>query len=146
MTELPTKKLQWKWVWISLGMYVVFYFLPLSLLPGGWLSGRTVTTTSAMVISSWMFAGIVVISGLAGYLSEEVTIREPAIAALLLMILWLAAEQVSLNDAMHLSGATIAMIALVLALMGLLALGGAAIGERIQRAGKKQDEGKLPQE
>lgn len=40
MSELSStpNKFQWKWVWISLLMYVVFYFFPLTLVPGGRLS------------------------------------------------------------------------------------------------------------
>jgi hypothetical protein len=71
-----TKKLQWKWVGITLLLYVVFYPSPIFI--AHYILGSKV----AMFFSgAWLFAGIIIIAAIAGYLSEAVTLWEPAIAA-----------------------------------------------------------------
>ena len=62
------KKLQWKWVWISLLLYAVFYLVPLFFF----------AYKVEVLLFVWMFAGIIVIAAVAGYLSPGVTIAEPA--------------------------------------------------------------------
>ena len=131
----PSKKLQWKWVWIPVFMYVVFYFLPLALVPGGLLTNTIVTKASATFIGIWMFAGVFIIASVAGFISKGVTIKEPAIAAFCLVVLWGAVEllrsyipggvrQVAILSVGVLVGAILA---------GLLALAGAWFGERAQK-------------
>ena len=80
MSEMQStpKKFQWKWVGISLLMYIVFYFLPLTLVPGGMFSGTIVTKASATFIGVWSFAGMIIIPAVAGYMPKGVTIKEPA--------------------------------------------------------------------
>lgn len=82
MSELliPSGKLQWKWVGITFVFYVLFYLLPLIL--------ATEFFPNLLIIPGiWIFGGIIVVAGVAGYLSEGVTIWEPAIAAAGLVVL-----------------------------------------------------------
>ena len=138
MTELSLTStgFQWKWVWISLLMYVVFYFLPLALVPGGILSGTGVTKASAMFIGLWSFAGLITIAAVAGFISEGVTIKEPAVAAVGVMILWVIAVQVRFNSAIHFTVESSLALFSALVVVGLLSLGGAWFGERVQRVFK----------
>jgi len=142
MTEptAPEKKFQWRWVWIPLLMYVVFYFLPLALVPGGLLTRTIVTKASATFIGIWMFAGVFIIAGVAGFISKGVTIKEPAVAAFCLVVLWGAV--VLLRSYIPGGGRQVAILSvgvLVSAILaGLLALGGAWFGERAQKLWKKQ--------
>jgi hypothetical protein len=82
MSELliPSGKLRWKWVGITFVFYVLFYLLPLILV--------TEYFPNLLIIPGiWIFGGIIVVAGVAGYLSEGITIWEPAIAAAGLVIL-----------------------------------------------------------
>ena len=91
MTEPTTqpKGVQWRWVGITLLAYIVCYVLPLfafthvfpSPPPGGII---------LFFLGFWMIAGIVIIAGVAGYFSKGITIREPVIASVGLMVAFLA--------------------------------------------------------
>ena len=89
MTE-PTgtvNKFQWKWVGITLAMYLVFYLLPLVfgvllIRSGGGNIGIT-------IVGAWLFGGIIIVAAVAGYLSKGVTILEPAIASISMIFLWM---------------------------------------------------------
>lgn len=135
MSEMPStpKKFQWKWVWISLLMYVVFYFFPLTLVPGGMLSGTTVTKASAVFIGVWSFAGMIIISAIAGYISKGVTIREPAAASIGLVILTLVAVQIRFNAAMQVTTLSVFGLIITLAVVAGLSLAGAWFGEILQK-------------
>jgi hypothetical protein len=135
MSESPStpKKFQWKWVWISLLMYVVFYFLPLTLVPGGMLSGTIVTKASAAFIGVWSFAGMIIISGIAGYISKGVTIKEPAVAAVGLVILSLVAVHIRFNAAIQVTTQSIVGLIIALAVVAGLSLAGAWFGEILQK-------------
>jgi hypothetical protein len=78
MNEQPSvkQKLQWKWIVITLLFYIVLYPSPL-LLAHYLLAPKA----AALFIGIWLFAGISIVGAIAGYLSEGVTLWEPAIAA-----------------------------------------------------------------
>ncbi|MBI4418956.1 MAG: hypothetical protein HY563_09265 [Ignavibacteriales bacterium] len=124
-------RFQWKWVWITLGMFVVLYFVPLAI--ASTIRGEL----GFKVIGGWMFAGVVVISGLAGFLSKGVTIWEPAVAGGLITILWYTGIQV-VNV---LKGFAVRLdlgplLVFLIAIFGLSLLG-AGLGEGIQNLSKK---------
>ncbi len=135
MPDAPStpKKFQWKWVWISLLMYVVFYFFPLTLVPGGMLSGTVVTKASATFIGVWSFAGMIIISAVAGYISKGVTIKEPAAAAVGLVILSLVAVQIKFNAAIQFTTQSIIGLVIALAVVAGLSFAGAWFGEILQK-------------
>jgi hypothetical protein len=135
MPDMPSapKQFQWKWVGISLLMYIVFYFFPLTLVPGGMLSGTTVTNASAVFIGVWSFAGMIVIAAVAGFISKGVTIREPAAAAVGLVILTLVAVQIKFNAAIQITTQGILGLIIALAVVAGLSLAGAWFGEILQK-------------
>jgi Na+/citrate or Na+/malate symporter len=127
MPELSTqsKKLQWKWVGISVLLYAVFYLLPLLIL----------MRMDNPIGAAWLFAGIIVIAAIAGYLSEGVTIVEPAIASAGLILLFFIATMVFIPRQVDMIRAVIPM-AFVMAGVFLLSVLGAWLGERAQKLWK----------
>jgi Na+/citrate or Na+/malate symporter len=127
MPELSTqsKKLQWKWVGISVLLYAVFYLLPLLIL----------MRMDNPIGAAWLFAGIIVIAAIAGYLSEGVTIVEPAIASAGLILLFFIATVVFIPRQIDMIRAVIPM-AFVMAGVFLLSVLGAWLGERAQKLWK----------
>jgi len=145
MSETPSvpKQFQWKWVGISLLMYIVFYFLPLTLVPGGVLSGTAITKASAVFIGVWSFAGMIIISSIAGYISKGVTIKEPVAAAVGLVILSLVALHFQFNAMIRFTVDSVAALIIALALVVGLSLAGAWFGEFLQEV--VQSKGPEPQ-
>lgn len=129
MSEPTTqsKKLQWKWIGISIVLYAVFYLLPLMLF----------TLGGGVIASIWVFAGIIVVAAVAGYWSEGVTIWEPAIAGAGLMLLFLIAMIAFIPRQISILNATIGMV-IVAAMVFLLSLLGAWLGERAQKLWKSK--------
>jgi len=127
MTAPPkVPRLQWKWVWITLGMFVVLYFIPI-------ITASTMRGEFAnKIIGGWTFGGVLVITALAGYLSKGVTIWEPAVAGGLLTILWYIVLQVMTAVRLDI----IQLVVVLVAIFGL-SLVGAGLGEGIQNAARK---------
>ena len=71
-----TQKIQWKWVGITLLFYIIFYPTPFFL--AHYILASKIAT---LFTGIWLFAGISLIGIIVGYLSEGVTLWEPAIAA-----------------------------------------------------------------
>jgi len=144
MTEptAPVKKFQWKWVWISLTSYIVFYVLPL-VIAG---QGNVLHTFAGIFLGIWAFAGIIIIAAVVAYNSEGVTLWEPAIAGLLLVVLLIAYVAIHIFSSpiehrAHLFSAITPSL-ILFALAFALSLFGAWFGERAQKLWKK----KAPQE
>lgn len=133
MTELltPSGKLQWKWVGITFVFYVLFYLLPLVL---------TIELFPNLFIipGIWIFGGIIIVAAIAGYLSEGVTIWEPAIAAAGLIILLFGYTALFVFP-MAFRGAFVRRILFIVfpaIIVFILSLTGAWMGERAQRVWK----------
>lgn len=130
MTELlvPSGKLQWKWVGITFVFYVLFYLLPLIL--------TTELFPNTLIIPGiWIFGGIIIVAAIAGYISEGVTIWEPAIAAAGLVVLLLGYTALFVFP-MAFRGAFLRAIVFVFipaVVVFVLSLTGAWLGERAQR-------------
>lgn len=125
---------QWKWVWITLGMFIVFYIVPI--LGAAIIRGEA----GSKLIGGWSFGGILVITAITGYLSRGVTIWEPAVAGGLLTVLWYFGYQVAAS----LKGVPLVLdpgqlLLIMIAVFGL-SLVGAGLGEGIQNAAKKLQE------
>lgn len=133
-SEAQPKKFQWRWVGISLLLYVVFYFLPLALIPGGVLTNADVTQGSSTVAGVWAVAGIFIIAAVSGFLSKDVTIWEPAVASFGLVVLQFCAASMKLNRAVVSSVSGILGLLITLALFFGLSYLGAWWGEHIQKA------------
>ena len=95
MAELSTgsKKLDWNWVGVTFVLYVIFYLLPI-LLVGGVFGNFIITTKAGLFIGAWSFGAALILSAIVGFLSKGVTILEPAIGGVILVILWFLAYRV----------------------------------------------------
>jgi hypothetical protein len=129
MTELitPSGKIQWKWVGITFILYVLFYLLPLVF---------TIELFPNLFIISgiWIFGGIVIVAGIAGYVSEGVTIWEPAIAAVGLIVLLLCYSAFIVFPTAFRGAFLRGVVFIVIpaAIVFVLSLTGAWLGERAQ--------------
>ncbi|MFA5832593.1 MAG: hypothetical protein WDA22_03850 [Bacteroidota bacterium] len=92
--ELHKSPFHWKWVGITLLLYILLYYLPLSLVPGGFFTHTIVTTTSIKIIGAWSFAGIFIIAGISAFLAKVNIIIETIIACVCLGILFLVSNQI----------------------------------------------------
>jgi hypothetical protein len=120
-----TKKFQWKWVLISLCMYIVLYFLVLGIMPGGFLGTEVATRI-------WAVVGVFLIAALAGYLSKGVTVWEIVIAAVVVVALMYIAAELGLNVAVPLGSGGKPVLTLVI--IFVFSAVGAWLGERIQKS------------
>jgi hypothetical protein len=84
--NLPDLKFQWTWVVITLMMYIVLYLFPLYLFGGAYESGFP-GHAQRMFSGTWVFAGIIITAGLAGFMSKGVTIWEPVVGSIGFIIL-----------------------------------------------------------
>ena len=136
MTDTPAqeKKFQWKWVWITLGMFAVFYLLPIFAASSFRLS------FGDKIIGGWSFGGIIVIAAVSAMLSRGVTIWEPAIGGGLTAIAWYVVILISaLTGGYSLRVEIGELLVATVAIFGLSLLG-AGLGEGIQNVRKKQEE------
>jgi len=138
----PAKKLQWKWVLISFVSYILFYVLPLVL--AGQINARPgLHDLAGFLIAIWAFAGIIIIAAVVSYNSEGVTLWEPAIAALIVVVLMFIYVAIvvfsSLLPQHRMSVFSVVVPALVwTAVAFALSLFGAWFGERAQKLWKKK--------
>ncbi|MEP0823150.1 MAG: hypothetical protein HRF44_09905 [Ignavibacterium sp.] len=135
---LPARVLfRWKWVWITLGMFAVLYVLPLA------IASTVPGELGLKIIGGWMFAGVVVVSGIAGYLSKEVTIWEPAVAGGFVTLLSYAGiEIINVLRGFPLRLELGQLVVLLVAVFGLSLLG-AGLGEGINNAATKMRQADL---
>ncbi len=122
------KKLEWKWVGITLLLYVVMY--PLPLLMAYYLFAPKV---AGSFVGIWIFAGIIIIGAFAGYLSKGVTLWEPAIAAAGFIGLFFLALAILPGGPVGLTVfESVMQLILITAIFFLFSLLGAWLGERAQ--------------
>jgi uncharacterized membrane protein len=120
-----SKKLQWKWIGISMVMYALFYLLPLIVL----------ANSVEVLAFVWLFAGIIIVAAVAGFLSKEVTIVEPAIAGAGLMLLFFVGSIIFIPRQINMKAVVFAMVIVSLGVF-LLSLLGSWLGERAQKLWK----------
>jgi peptidoglycan/LPS O-acetylase OafA/YrhL len=127
----PFKKLRWKWVGITLFLYTVFYVVPLFM-----VGDMPPSEVAEIFAGVWLFAGIALIAAIAGFLSEGVTIWEPAIAGIALYALCFIAESILSAKIALLQH--IAPPVVTLAVVFILSLYGAKWGEAAQELWRKK--------
>ncbi len=128
----PAKRFEWKWVWITLGMYVAFYMVPL------FLASSVRGSFGNTILGGWLFGGIIVIAGASAMMSKGVTILEPAVAGAFLTLLWYAVYQIMLvTSGLSLKLDFARLIVVMIAIFGLSLLG-AGLGEGIQNVRRKE--------
>jgi hypothetical protein len=127
----PSKKLQWKWVGITLLLYVVFYPSPI------FIAHYILAPKAAQLfIGAWLFAGIIIIGAVAGYLSEGVTLWEPAIAGAGFITLFIIAVAILSPPAGLSIFQSVVQLVIIMAIFFLFSLLGAWLGERAQKLWK----------
>jgi len=127
-SSTQSKKLQWKWVGISLLMYVLFYLLPIVIL------GKVFGINNQVLFSNWVFGGVTIVAAVAGYLSEGVTIWEPAIAGAGLGFLWVIF--ILLFVRYYSISGDIVQLLTAMSILFLLSLLGAWFGDRAKKLWK----------
>jgi len=135
-----SQEFQWKWVVLTLVLYVLLYFVPLLLAFS--LGGQVGDT----IFKSWTFVGVVVISAVAGYFSRGVTIWEPAVASALLLILWYAGFQLYEATQGHVPFKGLVPFFVYLGAIFGLSLLGAGIGEGVQNLLKSRASDEEPED
>jgi hypothetical protein len=130
--QSPTpKKLQWKWVVITFLFYLVFYLLPIA--AAAYFTRGNASGVGQFFIGAWMFGGLIIVAAAAAYLSTGITIFEPAIASVTMIILWIAIFSLFIPygrfDIRRDTLPTLGIISVVF----ILSLVGAWIGERAQK-------------
>ncbi|MGH2568004.1 MAG: hypothetical protein ACRDGA_06660 [Bacteroidota bacterium] len=134
MAEPSTQpsRLQWNWVAITLVLYLLFYLLPL------YLASRVFPHNLA-IPGVWIFAGVIIIAALAGYLSKGVTIWEPAIAGAGLVLLFIGYHFLFVFPMSSMpTGAILGGLILPTVIVFGLSILGAWLGERAQKVLKSQ--------
>jgi len=128
-----SNKLQWKWVGITFLLEIVFYLLPI-LFVSGVFGNNVISIKAEMFIGAWSFGGAILLPAIAGFLSEGITIWEPAIAGVMLVAIWYIAFR--LFFARYIApgiSEDIPYLILIMVLIFLLSLLGAWYGERAQK-------------
>lgn len=127
------KKLQWDWVGITFVMYMICYLLPI-LVVGGVFGNFVVSYKAGIFIGAWSFGGAVILPALAGYISKGITILEPAIAGVGLVVLWFLAYRVFIARYSAASvSEDIPSLITIMVIIFALSLLGAWLGERAQK-------------
>ncbi len=143
---LSFKKLEWKWVWITLGMYLGLYFLPLILIVTV-LRPHISERLDNSLLAMWFLGGIFVISALASYKSKGVTVWEPVISSIGAVLLMALAALIERKTSAGFLALQFYNYALVLGIFFAFSLVGAVCGELIQQAAEQKEgsvEGNLP--
>lgn len=130
--EEPVSAFQWKWVGVSVAMYLVFYFLPLMLIPGGILSGADATSWSVYALGIWGTAGIFILSAIPAYYSRGVTVWEPVVSAVVLVLLVATASVLDYNTLVINASSHVTEFVIMLFVVFALSYVGAWWGERHQ--------------
>jgi peptidoglycan/LPS O-acetylase OafA/YrhL len=141
MTESLTrpKRLQWKWVLITLTMYILFCILPIFII-GNYFTHRV----GVQFISSWMFGEIILVAAVAVYLSHDITIWEPALAgaglAIAFFLSMIVYIRIFVNPGYKITGKIILFLVPTTTVF-LLTLLGAWLGERLHKFLKNKSQG-----
>ena len=137
----PAKKFQWKWVGISMASYLLFYVLPIAIIVHSYSPGDP-SVMARTVLAVWSFAGIFIIAAIVGYISEGVTLWEPACsAASMIVVVGVYFDVHILSSGLYvkvrMSGLLRETLVIVIVFV-LLSLLGAWFGERAQKLWRQQ--------
>jgi len=136
-----TRKFQWKWVGISMASYLLFYMLPVAIVVHSYSPGDP-SVIVRTVLAVWSFAGIFIIAAIVGYISEGVTLWEPACsAASMIVVVGVYFDVHILSSGLYvkvrMSGLLRETLVIVIVFV-LLSLLGAWFGERAQKLWRQQ--------
>ena len=143
---LSFKKLEWKWVWITLGLYLAFYFLPIYLI-GSVLRPHISVLLDNSLLAIWFLGGIFLVSAYASFKSKGVTVWEPVISSLGAVILMIVVSSVERLITGQVFSFQYYNYSLVLGIFFAFSLVGAVCGELLQQNVEQSEnsvEGDLP--
>jgi len=123
---------QWKWVILSLLVYLIFYFLPLMMVPGGIISGGAANELSVYVIGIWGTAGVFIISAIMAYFSPGITVWEAVVSAVGVVVLMVVVLSLETNTLVLASTSDVAGFSIVLLVVFGMAYMGGWWGEKLQ--------------
>ena len=134
-----SKRLQWKWVLITFTMYILFYILPIFIV-GNYFTNKV----GVQFIGAWMFGEIIIVAAVAGYLSHDLTIWEPALAgaglAIAFFLSMIVYIRIFINPGYKITGKILLFLVPTTAVF-LLSLLGAWLGEQLQKFLKNKSQG-----
>lgn len=138
VTQTKINSFRWKWVAITLLMFVLFYYFPLSVMPGGLLSNSIVTNTSIKLIGAWAFAGIFIIASVLGFIAKDFILKETTVSVLILCVLFLGSAQIKNNSSVEYSLAASVKIFIGIITLSIIAIIGSFCGAQIHKHGEKR--------
>jgi len=130
--QKPAEGFQWKWVVLSLLVYMIFYFLPLMMVPGGIISGGATNDLTYYVLGIWGTAGVFIISAIMAYFSPGITVWEAVVSALGVVVLAVVIVSLETNKLiLSTTSDVVGFSILLLVVFGMSYMGG-WWGERLQ--------------
>jgi hypothetical protein len=114
-------------------MYALFYLLPL-IIPAN---------AAGVLAFVWLFAGVIIVAAVAGFLSKDVTILEPAIAGVGLVVLFCVGSMLFIPRQINIGGLALGMVILSVGVFFLSILG-SWFGERAQKLWKPKSAEEAP--
>jgi hypothetical protein len=129
--SIKAKKFQWKWVGITFVLYLMFYLLPM------FAATALLNNNLATIFDGvWLFGGISIVAAVAAYFSKGITIIEPAIAgACMVIVLFIVLFVWSPVARVEIGHITLGMLG-VIAIVFVLSVLGAWLGEQLQKLRK----------
>jgi len=123
---------QWKWVVLSLFIYLIFYFLPLMSVPGGIISGGGTNELSIYIMGIWGTAGVFIIAAVMAYYSPGITVWEVVVSAVGVVVLMVVVLSLETNELVISSTSDIAGFSMVLVVVFAMSYMGGWWGEKLQ--------------
>ncbi len=132
MTESVTgsNKLQMKWIVNSFLAYVIFYLLPITAICYA-VNGGPIPYIALTFLGVWLFAGVIIIAAVVGYLSEGITIIEPAIGGAVTAFIFFDVLMLLIRRDLLRVKSLIGILGIIIAVF-VLSLFGAWLGEKLQ--------------
>ncbi len=137
-SQTPANSFRWKWVAISFLMYVVFYYFPISIVPGGFFSNSIVTNTSIKIIGAWAIAGVFIIAAVSGFIAKDFIMKEIIVAIIFLCILFLGSAQLKNNMPIEHNSAAFVKLFIGIIILSSIAIVGSLCGTQYQKLGNKK--------
>ena len=132
--EQSPPSFQWNWVAVSLVVYLIFYFFPLMLVPGGIIGGGLANEVTLYVVGIWGIAGIFVISAVMAYFSKGITVWEAVVSAFGVVLLMVVSASLELRTVVLKTSDDYIGFGIALVVVFAMSYMGAWWGEKLQNA------------
>lgn len=125
------RNIDWRWVIVGLCMFIVFHLLPMHIVGYGIPDWEPVR---AWLLGTWGFAGVLIVGFVIGYLSKGYTVIEPGISGMAYVVIFLYSAERATRILPHEADSDLGVLLLSLGIVFVLAVAGAYVGERYQKA------------